>query len=134
MRTEIVTLALGERFTPVMSSIAVDEDGGLAQLQRRHGRRRLAGALGAESLVLLSDVDQLRRDPDDPSTRRWRTVSASQLTSNWLESGAARDGMRPKVPAALDALDGGATRYCSRTVHGPTRLRDAMAARTPRRR
>ena len=68
----------------------------------------LASALDAEVLVLLSDVDQLRRDPEDVATSL-ASVSGDDVRA-MLASGAVREGMRPKMTAALDALDAGARR------------------------
>ena len=65
------------------------------------------GALGAQTLVLLSDVDQLRANPDDPSTGI-ATIGRSELR-DLMAGEEVRDGMRPKMRAALDALDAGAT-------------------------
>ncbi|HEY7932019.1 MAG TPA: acetylglutamate kinase [Acidimicrobiales bacterium] len=108
-RIDVAILAslLREGFTPVVSSVGVDADGGLVNCNADTMAGALAGALATE-LILLSDVDQVRADPD---------VAESVLSSmtrdqvvELLASGAARDGMRPKLTAALDALDGGASR------------------------
>ncbi len=93
---------------PVVSSIGLAPDGGLVNCNADSVAGALAAALGADQLILLSDVDQIRQDPDDPSTAIER-VSAAELEA-MLESGAVRDGMRPKARAALDALAGGARR------------------------
>ena len=83
----------------------------------------LAGALDAELLVLLSDVDQLRAIADDASSAL-AAVSGDDVR-RLIDSGAAREGMRPKMTAALDALEGGAARCCSRTARGPRAARRA---------
>jgi acetylglutamate kinase len=111
--TPLVATALVETLwrvgvTPVLSSIAVDEAGGLVNCNADTAAGALAAALDADALVLLSDVDQLRADPGDAATSLAR-VSAEEVR-RLLESGAARDGMRPKMAAALDALAGGARR------------------------
>lgn len=98
----------GMGLTPVMSSLAVDADGRLLNCNADTAAGAVAAALGASVLVLLSDIDQLRGDADDPTTALSR-VSSAQVR-HLMETGAARDGMRPKMAAALDALDGGAAR------------------------
>ena len=52
-----------------MSPVALDHAGELVNCNADVAAGALAGALDAELLVLLSDVDQLRSDPDDPSER-----------------------------------------------------------------
>ena len=46
-------------------------------------------------------------------------------------SGAARDGMNPKMTAALDALDGGAERILLANGTRSHALRDALAGAIP---
>ncbi len=104
----VVTRAWSVGWTPVVSPLAVDDEGYLVNCNADTVAGALAGALGAATLVLLSDVDQLRTDPDDPRTALSRV--RSDEVEAMLASGAARDGMRPKMRAALDALRGGASR------------------------
>ncbi|MGC8510605.1 MAG: acetylglutamate kinase [Acidimicrobiales bacterium] len=104
----VVTRAWFAGWTPVVSPLAVDDDGQLLNCNADTVAGALAGALGADTLVLLSDVDQLRSDPDDPSTALARV--RSDEVEVMLASGTAREGMRPKMRAALDALRGGAAR------------------------
>lgn len=106
VRAEVITSLWDAHFTPVMTSIAVGDDGGLLNCNADTAAGAIASSLGA-TLVLLSDVDQLRRDPDDPATGVERITMAELV--ELVASGSARDGMRPKGLAALDALEGGAT-------------------------
>lgn len=93
---------------PVVSSLALDSEGALLNCNADTAAGALAGALDADALVLLSDIDQLRSDPDDPSSALGE-VKVGDATA-LIASGAARDGMRPKMQAALDALKAGANR------------------------
>jgi len=110
--------------TPVMSSVAVDESGELVNCNADAAAGALAGALGARALVLLSDVDQLRSDPLDSSTSL-ASVDATGV-QRLLDQGAARDGMRPKMMAALDALEHGAQRVVMANGTKLHALRDAL--------
>ncbi len=94
--------------TPIVSSVAVDAKGELLNINADTAAGALAGALEADVLVLLSDIDQIRSEPDNPESGLTQ-VTGDELRV-LLDSGAARDGMRPKVIAALDALAGGAQR------------------------
>jgi acetylglutamate kinase len=122
---DIVFALWARNITPVVSPVAVDDDGGLLNCNADAAAGALAGALDADVLVLLSDIDQLRRDPDDASTALAR-VSADDVRG-MLESGAAREGMRPKMSAALDALNAGARRVLLANGTRPHALRDALA-------
>jgi acetylglutamate kinase len=115
--------------TPVMSSIAVDEGGELVNCNADAVAGALAGALNAQSLVLLSDVDQLRADPLDESTAL-SSVTGGEVR-HLLEAGSAREGMRPKMIAALDALESGAQRVVMANGSRPHALRDALCGAIP---
>ena len=115
--------------TPVTSSIAVDEDGELVNCNADAAAGALAGALSAQSLVLLSDVDQLRADPLDEHSSI-ASISGSEVR-RLLETGSAREGMRPKMLAALEALDSGARRVVMANGSRPHALRDALAGTIP---
>jgi len=110
--------------TPVMSPVAIDESGELVNCNADAAAGALAGALGAEALVLLSDIDQLRSDPLDAGTSL-ASVRASDV-QRLIDQGAARDGMRPKMMAALDALEHGAQRVIMANGTKLHALRDAL--------
>jgi acetylglutamate kinase len=114
---------------PVLSPFAVDDEGGLVNCNADVAAGALASALDAEVLVLLSDIDQLRRDPADVATSLAR-VSGDDVRA-MLASGAVREGMRPKMTAALDALDSGARRVLLANGTRPHALRDALAGAIP---
>ncbi len=108
VRSDVVTALWAAGYCPVVSSIAVDESGDLVNCNADTAAGALAGALDAQTLVLLSDIDQVRSDPDDSSSGLER-VNVGDI-ERLLASGAARDGMVPKLRAALDAMDAGASR------------------------
>jgi acetylglutamate kinase len=118
----------GSGVTPVMSPVAVDESGHLVNCNADAAAGALAGALGAKALVLLSDVDQLRADPLDAKSAL-ASVSASDV-QRLIAEGAAREGMRPKMMAALDALEHGAQRVIMANGTKPHALRDALNGST----
>ncbi|MGA7834749.1 MAG: acetylglutamate kinase [Acidimicrobiales bacterium] len=115
--------------TPVVNPVATDSSGELVNCNADVAAGALAAALDAELLVLLSDVDQLRSDPTDASSAL--SAVSGEDVRRLVESGAAREGMRPKMIAALDALEGGA---CTVLLANGTRehaLRDALAGTIP---
>ena len=107
------------------SPLALDEAGALVNCNADAAAGALAGALGARTLVLLSDVDQLRGDAHDETTAL-ASVNGSEVR-RLLEVGRAREGMRPKMLAALEALESGAERVLVANGTRPHALRDALS-------
>ncbi len=95
-------------YIPVISSVAVGTDGASYNVNADTVAGELAGALGATKLILMTDVEGVRRDPKDPASL------VSQITldeaQEMLDSGAADKGMIPKLEACLSALDAGVDR------------------------
>lgn len=110
--------------TPVVSSVAVDEAGELVNCNADSAAGALAAALDAAALILLSDIDQLRADPVDPDSAL-STVTGDDVR-RLIDEGAAREGMRPKMLAALHALEGGAQRVVLANGTQPHALRGAL--------
>lgn len=110
--------------TPVVSSVAVDEVGELVNCNADSAAGALAAALDATALILLSDVDQLRADPLDPTTAL--SVVSGDEVRRLIDEGAVREGMRPKMLAALDALEGGAQRVVLANGTQPHALRGVL--------
>ncbi len=90
---------------PVISSVAPDQDSpeGVLNVNADLAASALAGALGAEKLIMLTDVEGLYADWPDRSTL------ISRLTDEELRAmmPTMESGMLPKMEAALAALDGG---------------------------
>lgn len=129
VRGGLIESLWAQMLTPVMTSVAVDPEGRLLNCNADAAAGALAAALGVSVLVLLSDVDQLRTDPDD--TLSAVASATREEVRELVDSGAARDGMRPKMVAALDALDGGAVRILMANGTRRHALRDALNASIP---
>ena len=82
---------------PVVSPPASDDEGNLLNVDADETAARLAVALDAAALVLLTDVDGVLEDPADPSTR------LEQVGPEHLEGDLVRGRMRHKVRAGLRA-------------------------------
>lgn len=115
--------------TPVVSPIALDKSSEPLNCNADAVAGALAGELGADVLVLLSDVDQLLADVEDPSSAMSKVTGAEIETMK--RTGAIRDGMNPKLTAALEALDAGAKRILLANGTTPRAVRDALAHRVP---
>ncbi|MDA8310375.1 MAG: acetylglutamate kinase [Actinomycetota bacterium] len=104
----ILLRLLSEGLIPVVATIGADETGQAYNINADTVAGAIAESLGAEKLVFLTDVDGLRADPADPSTRVPQ-VTARQL-AQMIESGVASGGMVPKAQACVRAVEGGVRR------------------------
>ena len=99
----VVAGLLADGRIPVVSSVSRGSDGGVFNVNADTAAASLAVALGAEKLVVLTDVEGLYAD--------WPSGSdvISQLTAAELESLLATlsEGMVPKMEACLRAVRGG---------------------------
>jgi acetylglutamate kinase len=106
VRPESVLDLIGAGRIPVVSSVAPDENGQVHNVNADTGASALAVALGAEKLVVLTDVEGLHSDwPASDSVVS--EISAADLDT-LLPSLSA--GMAPKLQACLRAVHGGVAR------------------------
>ena len=91
---------------PVVSGLAPDLDGVVHNINADTAAAALAVALGAEKLVMLTDVEGLYTDWPD------RSSLLSQVTVDHLETllPSLSAGMAPKMEACLRAVRGGVPR------------------------
>ncbi len=95
-------------FIPVVSPIAFGADGATYNLNADHAAGKLAAAVGAAKLILLTDVRGVYRDLAD-ETSHLPELTRGEIHA-MIASGAAERGMIPKLQSCLDALDGGVER------------------------
>ena len=88
---------------PVVSTIAPDSDGVVHNINADTAAAALAEALGAEKLLMLTDVEGLYTDWPD------RTSLVSEIDSGALTQLLPKleSGMVPKIEACLRAVNGG---------------------------
>lgn len=100
-----VTDLLEKGYIPVISTVACDEDGNIYNINGDTAAARIAGALEAERLIMMTDIAGILRDKDDPSTLipQITVDEAKRLYEQNVISG----GMIPKVDCCIDALDHG---------------------------
>ena len=106
---EPVKNALEHGYIPIVSTVAQGVDSDTAyNINADTAAAKLAEALGAEKLILLTDVRGLLRDPKDESTliHVVRTEEVPSLVAEGVISG----GMIPKMQCCVDAIHGGVER------------------------
>ena len=105
IRTQPITDLLEKNYIPVVSTVASDRQGNTYNINGDTAAAYLAGALGAERLIMMTDIAGILMDKDDPSTLIPHiTVSeAKKVYDNGIISG----GMIPKVDCCIEALEHG---------------------------
>ena len=100
-----VTDLLEKGYIPVISTLGCDREGNTDNINGDTAAARVAGALGAERLIMLSDIPGLLRDKDDPATLipELTIQEAAKLRNEGVISG----GMIPKVECCVDAIRAG---------------------------
>ena len=103
---KVVQDALAQGYIPVVSTVAQGTDGNTAyNINADTAAAKLAVALGAEKLVLLTDVRGLLRDPKDESTLI-HSVGVSEIPG-LIKDGIISGGMIPKIDCAVEAVRSG---------------------------
>ncbi len=97
-----VTDLLEKGYIPVISTVGCDREGNTYNINGDTAAARIAGALGAERLIMMTDIAGILRDKDDPATLIPEiTVSeAADLQREGVISG----GMIPKVDCCVEAI------------------------------
>ena len=100
-----VTDLLEKDYIPVISTVGCDKKGNTYNINGDTAAACIAGALGAERLIMMTDIAGVLTDKNDPSTLIPNlTVSeAKKLYENGVISG----GMIPKVDCCIEAIERG---------------------------
>ena len=96
---------LNNGYIPVISTIGCDRQGNAYNINGDTAAAHIAGALGAERMILMTDIAGILRDKDDPSTLI-PEMTLSQASS-LREAGIISGGMIPKVDCCVTALNAG---------------------------
>jgi len=96
---------LEKGYIPVISTLGCDREGNAYNINGDTAAARVAGALTAERLMLLSDIPGILRDRNDPGSviQELTVEQARHLQSDGVISG----GMIPKVECCVEALKSG---------------------------
>ena len=105
VRTQPITDLLEKNYIPVISTVASDRQGNVYNINGDTAAAFIAGALGAERLIMMTDIAGILKDRNDPSTLIPRiTVREARAL---YDSGIISGGMIPKVDCCIEALERG---------------------------
>ena len=105
IRPQPIQDLLENNYIPVISTVASDRQGNTYNINGDTAAARIAGALNAERLIMMTDIAGILRDKDDPSTLI-PVVTVSEA-KKLHEDGIISGGMIPKVDCCIDALEHG---------------------------
>ena len=93
---------LEKNYIPVISTIGCDREGNSYNINGDTAAAYIAGALGAERLIMMTDIAGILRDRDDPSSLiHYVSIDeAEELKKEGIVSG----GMIPKVECCIEAI------------------------------
>jgi acetylglutamate kinase len=97
INASLLNLLLDNGYIPVISSLGADDQGNVYNINADTIAAEIAVHLGAEKLILLTDVDGILMDPGDPSSKISR-LSAEEA-EKLAREGRLSSGMLPKVTA-----------------------------------
>ena len=108
INTKLLELLAKDEYIPVIAPIGVGKNGESYNINADTVAGEIAAALSAEKLMFLTDIDGIRRVPDDPGTLIYE-ISIDEIYA-FIESGVITGGMLPKVEGCIKAIHSGVKR------------------------
>ena len=90
---------------PVIASVALDKGGGKLNVNADSAAGKVAAAVEAEKLVVVSDTHGIRTNINDPDS--WVSSLNETQIKDMIDAGAITGPMFPKIEACITALDAG---------------------------
>ncbi len=105
VNNELLDMFLDNDYIPVISPVGIAKDGTSLNLNADTAAGEVASAVGAEKLIILTDVPGVLRDPDDPDSliQKIRVDEIPGL----IEEGIISGGMIPKIETCVQAIEKG---------------------------
>ena len=102
---EPVTDLLENGYIPVVSTLGCDRDGNTYNINGDTAAAFIAGALGAERLIMMTDIAGILRDRDNADTLI-PLITVDEAVELFRQ-GVISGGMIPKVDCCIDAINRG---------------------------
>ena len=108
VNTDMLDTLLENDFIPIIAPIGMDAKGETYNINADDAACAVAGAIRAEKLAFLTDVEGVCMNPEDPSSLVpvLNLIEANKL----IESGVISGGMLPKVNNCINAVNSGVNR------------------------
>jgi acetylglutamate/LysW-gamma-L-alpha-aminoadipate kinase len=122
VNTDLLQLLLGAGYLPVISPLAISYESEAMNVDGDRAAAAIAAALGAEQLIILSNVPGLLREFPDESTLI-EHIPAAQVEQYM---GFAEGRMKKKVMGAAEAVDQGVGRVIFADARHPQPVQAAL--------
>lgn len=99
---------LEKGYIPVISTLGCDKEGNTYNINGDTAAAYIAGALGAERLIMMTDIAGVLRDKNDPNTLIPELTIGEAI--KLFEEKVIAGGMIPKVECCIDAIHRGVER------------------------
>ena len=99
---------LEKGYIPVISTLGCDKEGNTYNINGDTAAAYIAGALGAERLIMMTDIAGVLRDKNDPNTLIPELTIGEAI--RLFEEKVIAGGMIPKVECCIDAIHRGVER------------------------
>jgi acetylglutamate kinase len=125
VKPEVLTLLCGMGIVPVVSPVSQDAEGVVYNINADHVAAALAGALGANELVFLSNVPGVLNADGEPLP----SLTGARI-EQLIEQGVIAGGMLPKVRSGIEALNAGVRKVLITNLEGLHHYLDGKPAAT----
>jgi len=102
INTKVLDMLINDDFIPVIAPVGVDENGASYNINADFVAGKVAEALNAEKLMLLTNIPGLLNKQGD-----LLTGLNSEKVAKLIADGTIYGGMLPKIQCALDAVENG---------------------------
>ena len=105
VNTKLIDDLLDNGYIPVISTLGCDEEGNTYNINGDTAAGRIAQAMKAARLIMMTDIRGVMHDPSDPDTlvSELDVVTAEKM----MENGEIYGGMIPKIRCCIDAVNNG---------------------------
>ncbi len=98
----VINDLLGNGYIPVVSTVGCDAEGNVYNINADTAAAFIAGAMNAETLITMTDIEGILRDKDDHTS----IIPCIDLkgAKELFDTGVISGGMIPKVQCCIDAI------------------------------
>lgn len=108
VNSKTLELLAADEYIPVVAPIGTDKNGITYNINADTAAGEIAAAMKAEKLIFLTDIDGIRREPDNPDSLI-PSISAGEVR-DLMKKGIISGGMIPKVNGCIKAIEKGVNR------------------------
>ncbi|NLA92521.1 MAG: acetylglutamate kinase [Spirochaetales bacterium] len=105
VKTALLNSLIEQDFIPVVSPIGTDREGNTYNINADYAASAIAGALNAQKLVFLTDVEGILKDVADPASR-FSQLSLEEAEA-YIADGTIKGGMIPKTECCIEGIKRG---------------------------